>query len=165
MTSFDRSRLTAYSSRILDRFLLAFPNEKIYSIDNSENYFRPDGDRLKGAWIIEWLCPAGGYDWNICLRSTNEGHDEQLTISWGNDHFHFGYWANTKPDEEVNDCLKYLTEIMQERIWSVSFYNEKGYLHAQICRANEIQYLKASYQASCYKIKSWRGTYDQTILK
>ncbi|MBI9051826.1 MAG: hypothetical protein JEZ00_20585 [Anaerolineaceae bacterium] len=163
MNTFDRSLLTDYSSRMLDRFLPAFPDEVLYSIENSENYFQPDGDRLKGAWVIEWLCPAGGYDWNVRLRSTREGVDEQLTIIWGDTHTHFGYWTNTKPDEEADDCLKFLNDIFQEKIWNIGFLNENVIIQVQMCEMNEIQIQMEKYQANGYKVKSWRSTYDKKV--
>jgi hypothetical protein len=164
LDTFDRSILTDYFSRMLDRFLPTFPEEVIYSIDNSENYFQPDGDRLKGAWVIEWLCPAGGNDWNVRLRSTREGQSEQLTISWGNDHIHFGYWTNSKPDEEADDCLIFLNGIFQERTWYVSLFNEKERIHRQMCKVDEIESLMVKEQATKYMVKSWRGTFDKTVL-
>lgn len=164
MLELDRTLLSDYSSCILDRFLPAFPGETIYLLDNSENYFSNDKYRYAGAWIIEWLCPAGGFDWNVCLRSTREGVSEQLTLKWGHDHLHFGYWTNTKPDEEVEDCLNFLNEIFQERICHVSFYNEEKFIKAQMCKPNEIQHIKAVCQASSYRVKSWKGTFNQIMI-
>jgi hypothetical protein len=163
MYEFNRSLLTDYSSRMLDLILPAFPKESIDLIDNSENFFTDDDYRYAGAWVIEWLCPAGGYDWNIRLRSTREGIEEQLTLVWGNDHIHFGYWTNTKPYEEAEDCLTFLNEIFEERIWHVSFYHEERFIQAQMCKSNEIQHIKAAYQATSYKVKSWKGHFDKTI--
>jgi hypothetical protein len=57
LKNFDRSMLNGYSERLLDHFLNAFPNEKIYGVFNTENYFMPDGDRFVGAWVIEWSYP------------------------------------------------------------------------------------------------------------
>jgi hypothetical protein len=158
--NFDRSILNDYSNRLLDQFLTAFPQESIYSIDNSENYYKPDGDRFVGAWVIEWLCPSGGYDWNIRLRST----EKQLTITWGEFHVHFGNWGRFEFDGEANECLITLNDIFTEKLWHITIFDDTGIAFGKWCEPKKIKSLALEKKATKYEIKSWLGTFDNTVL-
>ncbi len=157
MSPFDPTKLNDYAERMLSRFLTAFPNELFYSLENTENYYVPDGDRFVGAWVIEWLCPAGGYAWNVRLCSS----EHQLTIRWGNDHEHFGNWDDTEDDPEVETCSGRLAEIFSEKLWYVDFYQGDKFLYGRMCAPDEIHSLLQSSSATSYKIKTWRGTLDK----
>ena len=161
MNSYDYSKLNDYAERMMSRFLTAFSKEAIYLLDNSENYFIADGDRFIGAWVIEWLCPAGGYDWNVRLRSS----EHQLTIYWGNDHEHFGNWDRIEGDPEAETCLVRLAEIFDEKLWNVSLYQGDKPFSDGWCGPDEVDALILSSPVMRYEIKTWRGTFDKMVSR
>jgi len=149
MNTFDRNRLNTYADRMLDHFLFAFPKETIYSIVNSEDYFQPDGDRFVGAWVIEWLCPAGGYDWNVMLSS----EEQQLIIRWASDHEHFINWDKVSGDPEISECLNKLKEIFDEAILNVGLYKGDEFLYGRWYRSDKIDQSVFSEEVTKYKVQ------------
>lgn len=156
---FDHTKLNPYYARILDRLLNAFPHETVYSLDNSEDY-KLRGGLYYGAWVIEWLCPEGEYDWNVILLPTEQ---DELVLRWGGDHEHFGNWGR-EGDPEIDECLARIEDIFTERVWHFMFFRgDEKYGSGKFCRPAEVKRWARFFRATRYVTKSWRGTFDQEV--
>ena len=160
---FDRSLLNDYSERLLDRFLNAFPKEKIYNLQNTDKWVRPgENDDFIGAWVLEWIPPSGDSELNIELRSS----EKQLIISWISDHEHFINFDQSDGDPEAEDCLNKLAEIFTEQVVHVNLFGKDSpyYIKANWLKPEEVEdFVRKNEQAIRYEVNSWRGTYDKVV--
>ncbi len=166
---FDHSILDRGAARTLKRFIHAFPQEKIFSLENSEDYYKhkPDND-YEGGWVLQWHCPSfGEEDWNLRLHYAQESPPEfWLVLRWSNEHEHF-FDREFKPD--IDGCLARMEEIFAEKVWYLILFRENAkWGRGSICKPEDIDRsineVDRHYgRVIRYEIKSWRGTYDKEV--
>lgn len=168
-TPFDRVKLDPSAAQVLSRFIDAFPEEKIFALENSEEFYthKPDND-YAGGWVLQWLCPKSDNDFdNVRLHYAQENPPRfSLVLRWDGDHEHF-YGKESKPD--IEKCLARIEGIFTEKVWSIRVFREYAkWGIGTICKPDEIDRIineidRVNGRVVRYIIKSWRGTYDKEV--